>query len=150
MLISWDHNRINVLTDEQYDTAKSVFMHYAPLFFPNASKYPSFVPMQPEINLHSAELKGPPSDSDSSLDPWAAPISRKRKSVEELADQPLAKKRKTAASFGIDMDADLDFTAPEQKADDNIEGELKKWFDPSQTALRWFVCFSCQDFLPSL
>jgi hypothetical protein len=137
-----------VLTNNQYQAAKSLAIEHIPQFFPNNYLKPIFVPLHPNVAArqnelmqelqekfaHDAEAKGED----------AAPSAPKRYRAEEPVPPPPPVPVHPAlpahvAYVGFDLDAGLDLKAEagngEQEHD--IKWELDHWFTPVDGSLPW-------------
>ena len=162
----WRVHRTVKLTANQWNRTKFIFLQYVPLFFPNNSMLPVFVPLNDNVHNKLEELKQeieelqyerkqPASASSAAAAEMypphpAGPPARDGNKLPhpDLQDERSQKKRRHVVGRppAIDMDGDMQVEEKKEvKEERNVQWELAHWFNPAAPFLPWYATQSQPD-----
>ena len=142
--------RQTILTEEQWNKAKNLFVQYVPQFFPHDCQYPVFVPLNGEVQLKMDELHQDLAEArarrEDDVAQDAEPPEKKARS-EPSPPAAAAPSPSPVPPSVIDMDGEQH---PEEKKgkDQTLASELASWFDPRDGAT--FMLWSAPNSQPAV
>jgi hAT family C-terminal dimerisation region len=138
----WRVNRVSILTDAQWNTAKKIFREYAVKFFQGENDMiPQFVALNNDVIMQMVDLLAEVAEPRVALPP---PVKKPRSvqpppataaAAAAPASSGIVAKNKTA----IDMDGEQKEEKFEKEDDRDIHWEIEAWFDRDHGArfLMW-------------
>jgi hypothetical protein len=147
-LFRWRTNRPGVLTNDQYQAAKSLAIEYIPQFFPNNCLKPVFVPLNPNVAARQNEMMQElqekfAHDAEAEGEDAARSAPKRYRAQAPVPPPPPVPVHPVlpahAADVGFDLDAGLDLKAEAGNGEKEhvIKWELDHWFNPVDGALPW-------------
>ena len=158
----WRNNRVGILSDAQFQTAKVIALLTIPLFFPGNAMKPWFVPLQPNVASRMGELKDELKQHQPAVAAARAPgeaISvtalhheavpahleiRKEVAVAPVshAPPPPAAAAASVPAHPLRFEADIDQGIDDQEEEKEIkehdlQWEMHQWFSPAAPQLKW-------------